>query len=59
MRSWRPCARKPPADLVLSASCLQWLRDPARRFLARYEALRDAQGVPLTYMPVFWVAARV
>lgn len=30
-----------------------------RRFLARYEALRDAQGVPLTYRPVFWVAARV
>ena len=29
-----------------------------RRFLARYEALRDAQGVPLTYTPVFWVAAR-
>ncbi len=30
----------------------------ARRFLGRYEALRDAQGVPLTYTPVFWVAAK-
>lgn len=30
-----------------------------RRFLARYEALRDAWGaVPLTYAPVFWVAAK-
>ncbi|MDE3276040.1 MAG: methyltransferase domain-containing protein [Verrucomicrobiota bacterium] len=30
----------------------------ARRFLARYETLRDSHGVPLTYTPVFWVAAK-
>lgn len=30
-----------------------------KRFLSRYEAMRDAQGaVPLTYAPVFWVAAK-
>ena len=31
----------------------------ARRFLSRYEELREKQGVPPTYTPVFWVAAKV
>ena len=30
----------------------------ARRFLARYEALRADQGVPLTYAPILWIAEK-